>query len=113
MTPSPSRAASSRAYKVYLGQDSTDIPGGTVVVNYAMQFPETSSRGLSTSANAFLDGFLRGNRDISSRSGEGSLTQALSLMNDPFVMNRIRTASSGAGSLINTLLAGNPIDANW
>ena len=99
------------AYKVYLGQDPNDMPGGTVTLNYAMQLPETSSRTLNTAANSFLDGFLRGNRDDNPRRGEGSLTQALSLMNDPFVMNRVRTASAGAASLLNTLLASNPSDS--
>ena len=93
------------SYKVYLGQDPTDTPGGTVVLNWAMQFPETNSRFLGgISSNAFLDAFLRGNRDDTQRRGEGSLSQALNLMNDPFVMNRLRTASAGANSLVNKSL---------
>jgi len=28
------------AYRVYLGQDPNDVPGGTVTLNWAMQFPE-------------------------------------------------------------------------
>ncbi len=99
------------AYKVYEGQDPANVAGGTITLNWAMQFPETASRGLNTSSNSFLDGFLRGNRDDSARSGEGSLTQALSLMNDPFVMSRVKMASSGAGSLLNTLMKSNPSDA--
>ena len=93
------------SYKVYLGQDPNDMPGGTVVVNWALQFPETNSRFLGgISSNGFLDAFLRGNRDDTQRRGEGSLSQALNLMNDPFVMNRIKTASAGPNSLVNKSL---------
>ena len=94
------------SYKFYLGQDPNDVPGGTVVLNWAMQLPETSSRSLGgVSSNAFLDAFLRGNRDDTPRRGEGSLSQALNLMNDNFVMSRIRTANAGPNGLINKSLA--------
>ena len=98
------------AYKIYLGADPNDVAGGTVTIPWAMQFPETSPR-LSTPVNAFLDAFIRGNRDDLARKGEGSLTQALDLMNDPFVMNRVRTAVSGPTSLLNNLLASGAADA--
>lgn len=98
-------------YKIYEGQDPADIPGATVTLNWAMQLPETSSRGFSISTNAFLDAFLRGNRDDLPRKSEASLTQALDLMNDSFVMNRVRTASSGSASLLNSLLAAGAADA--
>jgi hypothetical protein len=44
----------------------------------------------------FLDAFLRGNRDDQSRKTEGSILQALGLMNDAFVQNRIHSTGSGA-----------------
>ncbi|MGI8743223.1 MAG: DUF1549 domain-containing protein [Bryobacteraceae bacterium] len=95
------------AYKVYLGQDPNDVPGGTVALNWAMQLPETNSRFLGgVGANTFMDAFLRGNRDDIQRRGEGSLSQALNLMNDTYLMTRVRTASSGASSLVNGSLAG-------
>ncbi|MDQ2948590.1 MAG: DUF1549 and DUF1553 domain-containing protein [Acidobacteriota bacterium] len=95
------------AYKVYLGQDPTDVPGGTVTLNWAMQLPETNSRFLGgVTANVFMDAFLRGNRDDIPRREEGSLSQALNLMNDPYVMNRVRTATAGPNSLINRSLTG-------
>ena len=97
-------------YKVYLGQDPTDVTGGTVTIAQAMQLPETASRGANTPVNAFLDVFIRGNRDDLARRGEGSLSQALDLMNDPFVMNRVRTATSGSASLLNRLLASGAAD---
>ena len=94
------------SYKVFLGQDPNDQAGGTVIVNWAMQFPETSAANLpGISANAFLQSFLPGDRDSNERRGEGSLSQALNLMNDSFVMNRVRAATAGASSLINRSLA--------
>ncbi len=98
-------------YNVFLGLDPTTVTADTVPVNWAMQFPETDSRGLGTPVNAFLDVFLRGNRDDLQRKPDGSLAQALTLMNDSFVETRIRTSLSGSGSLINKLLASNPSDA--
>jgi len=89
-------------YKVYLGQDPNDVAGGTVNVNWAMQFPEPrTNASTGGTVNNFLDAFLRGNRDDNPRRPEGSMTQALSLMNDTFVMTRIKTANAGAGGLIN------------
>jgi hypothetical protein len=62
------------------------------IVNWAMQLPETFNvpGGRGNTVNAFLDGFLRGDRDEQSRSRESTLPQALSLMNDPFVLARTR-----------------------
>lgn len=90
------------SYNVYLGRDPNDVPGGTVKVNWAMKFPEPNGNP----AGGFLNAFLPGNRDDEERRGETSLTQALNLMNDPFVMNRVRAAPSGPNSLINRNLAG-------
>ncbi|MBK9168016.1 MAG: DUF1549 domain-containing protein [Bryobacterales bacterium] len=58
-------------------------------VNWAMQLPEHRNLPGGTAA-LFLDSFLRGDREDLGRSGEGSLQQALSLMNDTFVQQRIR-----------------------
>jgi hypothetical protein len=72
-------------------------------VSWAMKFPEplnTPDNGGAVSQ--FLDAFLRGNRDDQERRGDGSISQALGLMNDNFVMSRVR--SNAAGSLIQTVL---------
>ncbi|MBI1896615.1 MAG: DUF1553 domain-containing protein [Acidobacteria bacterium] len=62
---------------------------------WAMQFPEP--RGFPGGAvSRFLDAFLRGNRDDEDRRGDGSLSQALSLMNDNFVVSRAKATGSGA-----------------
>jgi hypothetical protein len=70
---------------------SYNIPGlGTV--QWAMQFPETANMpgGRANPVTAFLNSFLRGDRDEEKRSRETSLPQALDLMNDNFVLARSR-----------------------
>ncbi len=67
-------------------------------VSWAMQFPDTTSG--TGAISPFLDSFTRGDRDSDTRSPEGSLLQALNLMNDPFVTSRIRAASGPAESLL-------------
>jgi hypothetical protein len=76
-------------------------------VNWAMKFPEPiTSPGAGGQTNpasaAYLNAFLRGNRDEEPRKGEGSISQALALMNDNFVMSRVN--SNAATSLIQTAL---------
>src|SRR5262245_26271822 len=68
--------------------------------NWAMQFPET--RNIPGGAvSYFLDTFQRGNRDDQDRRSDGSILQALSLLNDNFVMSRIHpTGAVAASSLI-------------
>jgi hypothetical protein len=68
-----------------------DFPGFAANESWAMKSPETlrtPDRGGPVSR--FLDGFLRGDRDEEPRRNEGSIAQALSLMNDPLVLSRIR-----------------------
>jgi hypothetical protein len=63
-------------------------------VQWAMKFPDVN--GMPGGAvSAFLDNFLRGNRDDDERRSEGSVLQALGLMNDNFVMSRIRATANG------------------
>jgi hypothetical protein len=60
-----------------------------------MQFPEP--RQMPDGAgpvSQFLDAFLRGNREDQQRRDEGSLLQALNLMNDNFVMSRLNAAQN-------------------
>ncbi len=80
-------------------------PYGTV--SYAMQFPETVALpdGATGNISGFLDAFLRGNRDDQPRSGEGSIQQALNLMNDTFLINRTTPAGSAASPLLTAALA--------
>jgi hypothetical protein len=61
-------------------------------LSYAMQFPEplNTPDGASGAVDGFLNAFLRGNRDDQPRKPDGSISQALSLMNDNFVMSRVK-----------------------
>ncbi|MBI1790811.1 MAG: DUF1553 domain-containing protein [Acidobacteria bacterium] len=65
-------------------------------VSWAMQFPDVTG----TPMGPFLDAFIRGDRDTEDRRGEGSLLQALNLMNDPLVTDRVSTTRSPATSLV-------------
>lgn len=65
-------------------------------VNWAMQLPEPLNTG--NSAANLLNAFLRGNRDDEVRRGDATIPQALSLMNDNFIMSRV--ATTNANSLV-------------
>lgn len=89
---------------------STGIPGdfnieGIGPVQWTMQFPDTSEPRGAGAENAytrtFLNNFLRGNRNTSVRSREGSTLQALALMNNNLVHNRVRR---GRGGIVDTLI---------
>jgi len=77
------------------GVPATYTIPGLGQLNWAMQFPETANTpaGRGNAVTAFLDSFLRGNRDDVLRSRETSLPQALNLMNDNFILLRTRAAN--------------------
>ncbi|MBI3681441.1 MAG: DUF1553 domain-containing protein [Acidobacteria bacterium] len=66
-------------------------------INWAIQFPETDrTPNPRLPITSFLDAFLRGNRDEEERRSDGSIAQALNLMNDDFVTSRVKaTAANG------------------
>ena len=77
-------------------------------VPLAMQFPDVQfvplgerRRGdavgdnFAAAATRFLDAFLRGDREETRRSGEGSILQALELMNSALVVDRLSAGSTG------------------
>ena len=77
-------------------------------VPLAMQFPDVQfvplgerRRGdemgdaFAAAATRFLDAFLRGNREETPRSGEGSILQALELMNGALVVDRVSAGNTG------------------
>jgi hypothetical protein len=71
-----------------------------------MKLPEplnTGGNGSTAASSVFLDAFLRGNRDDQDRRGDGSISQALDLMNDTFVMTKVN--STATTSLIVKALA--------
>src|SRR5260370_14090016 len=69
-------------------------------VNWAMQLPETFNTPDGGAINTFLNAFLRGNRDDQTRSSDGSISQALDLMNDNFVMSRVQMAKAPQTALL-------------
>jgi hypothetical protein len=66
-------------------------------VQWAMQLPDTREplRAAGDAAN-FLNSFGRGDRDTLMRRSEGSVLQALTLMNSQFVMSRIHQNNQGS-----------------
>jgi len=69
-------------------------------VRFAMQLPETGNQPDGNgAARDFLNSFTRGNRLDDDRKSDGSAIQALSLMNDAFVMTRIRSSNTGGNRL--------------
>jgi hypothetical protein len=75
-------------------------------ISYAMQAPEVVNMPDGGGAvSQFLDTFLRGNRDDQPRKTEGSILQALGLMNDNFIQSRIHATGTGAtASFLENLL---------
>ncbi len=72
-------------------------------VIWAMQLPESVEPRTNGGARAFLDSFLRGDRDQKLRLNDASILQSLNLMNNSFVMGRIHR--SNTGSNVSRLLA--------
>ncbi len=70
---------------------------------WAMQLPETVEPRSNGGARAFLDSFLRGDRDQKLRTLDPTIMQSLNLMNNGFVMGRIHRGN--AGSNVSKLLA--------
>jgi hypothetical protein len=69
------------------------IQGWSNRVAWAMQLPEPLEPAGDAAANNFLNTFLRGNRDTLDRSQSGSIQQELALMNDNFIISRVKVKS--------------------
>lgn len=77
-------------------------------VSYAMQLPDTVNMPAGDIGSNFLNSFLRGNRDDQPRKPDGSILQALNLMNNPFIEARLQATGANAAPLIvNSLPMGN------
>ncbi len=97
-----------------VAQASNIIPAYTVrgigQVRWAMQLPEPRALpdGASGAVTQFLDSFFRGNREDALRRSDASILQALSMMNDNYVMARIRaSAKAGVSGSEQSLLQAN------
>src|SRR5262249_43055994 len=73
--------------------------------SYAMKFPEPlgTPDGVNGPITSFLDSFLRGDRDEQERRPDGSITQALGLMNDNFIMSRVKPNGPANSLLVKAL----------
>jgi len=75
---------------------------GAATVHRAMQLPDTTE-SRRTANGRFLDAFGRGDRDENKRTNDASISQALSMLNDPIVTTRVRRATKG--STVSAVLA--------
>lgn len=66
--------------------------------SFAMQFADITPPG--GDLGNMLDSFIRGNRDDQPRKSEGSILQALNLMNNVFVVQRSHATGTNASQLI-------------
>jgi hypothetical protein len=69
-------------------------------ISYAMQLPDVVNAPTSGGISPMLDSFLRGNRDNQPRTEDGSILQALNLMNNNFVVQRSHQTGTNASQLI-------------
>ncbi|MDQ6665713.1 MAG: DUF1549 and DUF1553 domain-containing protein [Acidobacteriota bacterium] len=67
---------------------------GSDPIAWAMQLPEPREPLSNGAVANFLNSFLRGNRDNQQRGQSGSILQQLNLMNDNFVLSRVKVAAS-------------------
>ena len=68
-------------------------------ISYAMQAPDVVNMPDGGGAvSQFLDLFLRGNRDDQVRKADGSILQALGLMNNAFIENRVQATGTGTAA---------------
>lgn len=94
--------ASSGTLPVYKMTGFTDL--GYPTFSFAMKNPDItaslSSDPQAGNANILLTAFLRGNRDDQPRKQDGSIIQALTLMNNGFVESRLQTTGATPSALI-------------
>jgi len=88
---------------------STNVPvsinvQGSTAVTKAMKLPDPTEPNSGNATGRFLNAFNRGDRDETPRTSEGSILQALNMMNDPFLVTRTRqaTAGSAVGNILRT-----------
>jgi hypothetical protein len=95
------------------------IPAGSAYTGYpafgpimwAMQSPDVRATPDNNGAvSRFLDAFMRGNRDDAGRRVDGSVLQALNLMNDALITSRVNGATAPRTSLLGRNLLSVPED---
>ncbi len=69
---------------------------GIGTVARAMQLPDPTEPSSRSQTGGFLDEFGRGNRDDATRRSDSSITQALSMLNNTLVTNRVKKATTNS-----------------
>jgi hypothetical protein len=72
---------------------SISVTGQPTPFPRAMMMPDPTEGG---GYRTFLNNFGRGNRDDEMRTSDGSIVQALTLLNDPIVVTRTRSTVTGS-----------------
>ena len=102
-------AISSGLFPSSKNSSGTVVPGYTITgftdsgfapPVYAMQLPDVVISSGDGNADNLMNSFLRGNRDDQPRRQDGSILQALNLMNNPFVESRLQYSGSTTSPLI-------------
>jgi hypothetical protein len=89
---------------------SSTYRNNAVTYNWAMQLPET---GAGAENATFLAAFLPGNRDDQPRRPDAAIQQALALMNDTSLTNKlVSSATAGTGGTPTLLARGLAFPAN-
>ena len=68
-----------------------------------MQLPDTTGPSGDGNASTLLDSFLRGNRDDQARKPEGSILQALNLMNGQTISDAVEDPNGRVAKLVSTV----------
>ena len=89
---------SSGTFPTYKYTGFTD--SGYPLISYMMQLPDAAAGPDDSTTRTFLDSFLRGNRDDQPRKQDGSILQALNLLNSQVVEQRLQTTGATASQLI-------------
>jgi len=87
------------------------VPGWGDSMNWAMQVPDSNEPSSDGAARTFMANFGRGNRENQPRTQVSSTLQQLALMNDSFVVNKIKMANSPAlKEIVKLTDNGNAVD---
>jgi hypothetical protein len=78
------------------GVETSMLLHGAPAVTRAMQLPDPLEPRYPPEIAKFLGTFGRGDRDQTDRTSDGSILQALAMMNDPLVTNRVLRATWGS-----------------
>ena len=70
------------------------------VVSWAMQLPDINEPRNAGGARDFMTAFYRGNRDTAQRLQSGSIQQQMALMNNAFVLDRIRATGNAPSPVL-------------